>query len=75
MKIIVPSLGESVTEATVAKWLKKEGEPVEKDDVLVELETDKATLEVFAQTNGILTKIYFQDGQAVSYTHLRAHET
>ncbi len=65
MKIIVPSLGESVTEATVAKWLKKEGEPVEKDDVLVELETDKATLEVFAQTNGILTKIYFQDGQDV----------
>ena len=65
MKIIVPSLGESVTEATVAKWLKKEGELVEKDDVLVELETDKATLEVFAQTNGILTKIYFQDGQDV----------
>ena len=65
MKIIVPSLGESVTEATVAKWLKKEGEVVVKDDVLVELETDKATLEVYAQTDGILTKIYFEDGQDV----------
>ena len=45
--------------------VKKRRRAVEKDDVLVELETDKATLEVFAQTNGILTKIYFQDGQDV----------
>jgi len=65
MKIIVPSLGESVTEATVAKWLKKEGEQVSKDDVLVELETDKATLEVYAQIDGILSKIYFNDGEDV----------
>ena len=65
MKIIVPSLGESVTEATVAKWLKKEGEQVAKDDVLVELETDKATLEVYAQMDGILSKIYFNDGEDV----------
>ena len=65
MKIIVPSLGESVAEATVAKWLKKEGEQVSKDDVLVELETDKATLEVYAQVDGVLSKIYFNDGEDV----------
>tara|TARA_B100000686_G_scaffold265830_1_gene280394 strand:+ start:6232 stop:7464 length:1233 start_codon:yes stop_codon:yes gene_type:complete len=65
MKIKVPSLGESVTEATVAKWLKKEGEQVAKDDVLVELETDKATLEVYAQVDGVLSKIYFNDGEDV----------
>jgi len=43
MKILVPTLGESVSEATVAKWLKKKGDDVSKDEVLVELETDKAT--------------------------------
>ena len=47
MKILVPSLGESITEATVAKWLKKKGDIVSKDEVLLELETDKATLEVY----------------------------
>ena len=65
MKILVPILGESVTEATVAKWLKQEGEVVIKDEVLVELETDKATLEVYAQANGVLSKIYFNDGEDV----------
>ena len=58
MKILVPNLGESVTEATVAKWLKNTGESVSKDEVLVELETDKATLEVYAQSNGVLSEIY-----------------
>ena len=65
MKILVPSLGESVTEATVAKWLKKTGETVSKDEVLVELETDKATLEVYAQSNGVLSEIYIDAGQDV----------
>ena len=65
MKILVPSLGESITEATVAKWLKKKGDLVSKDEVLVELETDKATLEVYAQTDGTLTEIYFDTGQDV----------
>ena len=58
MKILVPTLGESVTEATVAKWLKNKGDSVSKDEVLVELETDKATLEVYAQSNGVLSEIY-----------------
>ena len=65
MKILVPSLGESVTEATVAKWLKNTGDLVSKDEVLVELETDKATLEVYAQSNGILSEIYIKAGQDV----------
>ena len=65
MKILVPSLGESITEATVAKWLKKKGDLVKKDEVLVELETDKATLEVYAQTDGKLSEIYFGAGKDV----------
>ena len=65
MKILVPTLGESVAEATVAKWLKKKGDNVSKDEVLVELETDKATLEVYAQSNGVLSEIYINAGQDV----------
>ena len=65
MKILVPTLGESVSEATVAKWLKKKGDNVSKDEVLVELETDKATLEVYAQSNGVLSEIYINAGQDV----------
>ena len=55
--IIVPVLGESVTEATVARWLKKEGEQVSADEPVVELETDKVNLEVPSPVSGILTKI------------------
>ena len=65
MKILVPSLGESITEATVAKWLKQKGDVVSKDEVLVELETDKATLEIYALSDGILSEIYFEAGQDV----------
>jgi 2-oxoglutarate dehydrogenase E2 component (dihydrolipoamide succinyltransferase) len=64
-EIKVPALGESVTEATVAKWLKSEGEPVEVDDALVELETDKVTLEVYAQTAGTLSRILADKGAKV----------
>ncbi len=53
--IVTPTLGESVTEATVAKWSKKAGESVKKDDLLVELETDKVSLEVVAPQDGVLT--------------------
>ena len=53
-KILVPILGESITEATVAKWLKKEGDNVEADEPIVELETDKVNLEVPSPVNGIL---------------------
>ena len=56
-KIVVPTLGESVTEATVAQWLKKEGETVKADEPIVELETDKVTLEVNAPSDGVISKI------------------
>ena len=64
-QITVPALGESVATATVAKWLKKVGEHVAVDDALVELETDKVTLEVYAQTPGTLSKIVAEEGAEV----------
>src|SRR5262245_15545574 len=60
--IRVPALGESVTEATVAKWLKKPGEAVAQDEPLVELETDKVTVEVPAPSAGVLSEIRVQAG-------------
>jgi 2-oxoglutarate dehydrogenase E2 component (dihydrolipoamide succinyltransferase) len=63
--ILVPVLGESITEATVAKWLKKEGDNVEADEAIVELETDKVNLEVPSPINGILYKINTKDGETV----------
>ena len=64
-KIIVPVLGESITEATVAKWLKNEGDTVEADEAIVELETDKVNLEVPSPIEGVLSKIDAKDGETV----------
>ena len=64
-KILVPVLGESITEATVAKWLKKAGDRVEADEAIVELETDKVNLEVPSPVNGILSEINSKDGETV----------
>lgn len=66
IEIVVPALGESVSEATVAKWLKKEGDAVAIDDALVELETDKVTLEVNAKSAGVLKEIKVQTGANVA---------
>ncbi|HKW54936.1 MAG TPA: biotin/lipoyl-containing protein, partial [Stellaceae bacterium] len=66
MDIKVPTLGESVTEATVARWLKKVGDTVAMDDPLVELETDKVTLEVNAPAAGTLSEIAVQEGGNVA---------
>ena len=63
--ILVPALGESITEATVSKWLKNEGDTVEADEPIVELETDKVNLEVPSPVTGILTKINSKDGSVV----------
>ncbi len=65
VQIIVPSLGESVSEATVAKWLKEAGQPVAMDEPLVELETDKITLEVPAAASGVLSSIEVATGNSV----------
>ena len=64
-KILVPVLGESITEATVAKWLKNKGDSVESDEPIVELETDKVNLEVPSPVNGVLSEINVNDGQVV----------
>ena len=65
-RILVPVLGESVTEATVAKWLKIEGDKVNADEPIVELETDKVNVEVPAPSNGIIEKISVKEGQTVN---------
>ena len=65
-KILVPALGESITEATVAKWLKNAGDPVEADEPVVELETDKVNLEVPSPITGVLSEINEKDGSVVA---------
>ena len=65
-KITVPTLGESVTEATVSKWLKSQGEKVIADEPIVELETDKVNVEVPAPINGVLGTITVKEGETVN---------
>ena len=65
-KITVPTLGESVTEATVSKWLKSQGEKVIADEPIVELETDKVNVEVPAPSNGVLGSIEVKEGETVN---------
>src|SRR5438477_7334013 len=65
-EIRVPTLGESVTEATIGKWFKKPGDPVAVDEPLVELETDKVTIEVPAPAAGTLAEISAKDGETVA---------
>ncbi|MDC0488826.1 2-oxoglutarate dehydrogenase complex dihydrolipoyllysine-residue succinyltransferase [Pelagibacteraceae bacterium] len=65
-KITVPTLGESVTEATVSKWLKSQGEKVSADEPLVELETDKVNVEVPSPTSGVLGSIAVKEGETVN---------
>ena len=65
-KITVPTLGESVTEATVSKWLKSQGEEVTADEPLVELETDKVNVEVPSPTSGVLGTIAVKEGETVN---------
>src|SRR5262250_2175250 len=65
-EIRVPALGESVTEATIGKWFKKPGDAVAVDEPLVELETDKVTIEVPAPAAGVLADIAAKDGDTVA---------
>ncbi len=64
-KILVPVLGESITEATVAKWLKKKGEDVNVDEPIIELETDKVNLEVPSPISGVISEINYKNGDIV----------
>ena len=65
VELIVPILGESITEATVSKWLKKVGEPFDIDEPLVEIETDKITVEVPAPQAGSLSEIKAKEGSDI----------
>jgi 2-oxoglutarate dehydrogenase E2 component (dihydrolipoamide succinyltransferase) len=65
VEILVPALGESVAEATIAKWHKNPGDPVKNDELLVELETEKVTLEVSATTDGVLESINVKEDETV----------
>ena len=65
-KITVPTLGESVTEATVSKWLKSQGETVATDEPIVELETDKVNVEVPSPSDGVLGDIAVKEGETVN---------
>lgn len=66
IEIRVPSLGESIVDATIATWLKHEGDPVQQGDALVELETDKVNVEVNAEQNGVLQQVIKKEGDNVS---------
>ena len=72
-KILVPELGESITEATVSKWLKSAGDRVEADEPIVELETDKVNLEVPSPVNGVLGKINASEGDVVEVGSTLGH--
>jgi 2-oxoglutarate dehydrogenase E2 component (dihydrolipoamide succinyltransferase) len=71
--ILVPTLGESVTEATIGRWFKKPGDAVKADEPLLELETDKVTLEVNAPAAGVLADIVAKDGETVSPGAILGH--
>ena len=75
LDIIVPELGESITDATVAKWLKAPGEAVARDEALVELETDKVALEVYAASAGVLADIVVAEGEDVEVGAVLGHLT
>jgi 2-oxoglutarate dehydrogenase E2 component (dihydrolipoamide succinyltransferase) len=66
IEIRVPALGESIVDAVIARWLKKEGDTVQQDETLVELETDKVNVEVPAPQSGVLQKILKQEGETVA---------
>src|SRR3954467_3305386 len=71
VEIKVPAMGESVTEATISKWFKKEGDAVKRDEPLLELETDKVTVEVPSPTDGAIESISAQAGATVQVGALR----
>jgi 2-oxoglutarate dehydrogenase E2 component (dihydrolipoamide succinyltransferase) len=65
-EIQIPSLGESITEATIAKWYKKQGESVKVDEILLEIETEKVTMEVCASCSGVIEQVLKNEGDVVS---------
>ena len=64
-EIVMPKLGESIIEATISKWLKKEGDNVHEDEPVLEIATDKVDSEIPSPVNGVLVKRLFQEGEVV----------
>ena len=75
LEMLVPSPGESISEVEIAEWLVEDGDYVEKDQAIAEIDSDKATLELPAEQSGKIKIVVAEGETAVSYTHLRAHET
>src|SRR5436190_19326228 len=71
-QVTMPGMGESVTEGTVLEWHKQEGDPVEVDEILVEISTDKVDAEVPAPAAGVLVKIHVPEGETVQVGQLLA---
>ena len=69
--VIMPQMGESIFEGTITKWLKKIGDPVEKDEPLFEISTDKVDAEIPSTVAGVLTEIKFPEGATVGSQHGR----
>jgi len=72
-EIVMPKLGESIIEATITRWLKKEGEQINEDDAIVEIATDKVDSEIPSPVEGILTKLLFKEGDVVPVGEIIAH--
>ena len=75
IEVPMPQMGESIAEGTISKWLKRVGDLVERDEPILEISTDKVDAEIPAPSPGTLVELLFEEGETVSYTHLRAHET
>src|SRR5215467_874632 len=73
--IVVPALGESITEATILRWVKSAGDAVERDEIVVEIETDKATMELVAPESGVLSEIVKGEGEKVEIGEVIGHVT
>ena len=65
-ELVMPKLGESVIEATITKWLLSEGDPVEEDDAIVEIATDKVDSEIPSPVDGVIKKLLFEEGDVVA---------
>ena len=70
IEIKAPTFPESVADGTIANWLKKEGENVNQDEVIAEIETDKVVLEVLAQSDGVISKILKSEGETVASSEI-----
>ena len=70
IKIKAPTFPESVADGTIANWVKKEGEDINQDEVIAEIETDKVVLEVLAQSDGVISKIHKTEGETVASSEI-----